>query len=262
MSRLKLRASLPLLLLLLQLLLLGGSLLAAAGRDEGAAGGAAESAWGLVGGSSGRFISPEHQACSWQLLLSAPGPAVGSELSLRCRGPDGERHQCAYRGEPGRCAAYAARGSHYWKQVLGGLRKKRRPCQDPAPLKARLCAGKKGHGAELRLVPRASPPAGPTAAGLPRDPKPRVRSRGGPREPAIGPPARVPPPSSTRSKRKPSEKKTKGGWRKAVSDPDEERLLGTGRDPDGLDENAKLTETYCAEKWHSLCNFFVSFWNG
>ncbi|XP_037012505.2 fibroblast growth factor-binding protein 3 [Artibeus jamaicensis] len=259
MSPLRLQASLP--LLQLQLLLLGGCLPTAAGRNVGAAGGAAESARGLAGGSSGRFISPEHQACRWQLLLSAPGPAVGSELSLRCRGPDGERHQCAYRGEPGRCAAYAARGSHYWKQVLGGLRKKRRPCQDPAPLKARLCAGKKGHGAELRLVPRASPPAVPTAAGLPRDPKPRARSRGRPREPAIGPAARVPSPSSPRSKRKPSEK-AKGERSKVVSDPDEERLLGAGPDPDGLDENAKLTETYCAEKWHSLCNFFVSFWNG
>ncbi|XP_053779006.1 fibroblast growth factor-binding protein 3 [Desmodus rotundus] len=260
MSALRLRASLP--PPLLQLLLLGGSLLAASGRDEGAAGGAAELSRALAGGSSGRFVSPERQACSWQLRLSAPGPAAGGELALRCRGPDGERHQCAYRGEPGRCAAYAARGSLYWKQVLGGLRKKRLPCHDPAPLKARVCAGKKGRGAELRLVPGTSPPAGPTAAGFPRDPKPRVRSRGRPGEPAISRAARVPPPPSTHSKGKPSEKKTNGGKRKAVSDPDEERFLGTGPDPDGLDENAKLTETYCAEKWHSLCNFFVSFWNG
>ncbi|EPY82003.1 hypothetical protein CB1_000689020 [Camelus ferus] len=49
---------------------------------------------------------------------------------------------------------------------------------------------------------------------------------------------------------------------KAASDPDAEPPLGTRSDPDGLDENAKLTETYCAEKWHSLCNFFVNFWNG
>ncbi|XP_054428441.1 fibroblast growth factor-binding protein 3 [Pteronotus mesoamericanus] len=254
MGPLRLRASLS--------LLLGGYLLAAARRDEKLAGTAAESARGPAGSSSGRFISPEHQACSWQLLLSAPGPAVGSELSLRCQGRDGVRHQCAYRGQPERCAAYAARGSHYWKQVLGGLRKKRRPCQDPAPLKARLCAGKKGHGSDLRLVPRASLPAGPTAAGFLRDPKPRARGRGRPREPAIGPAARVPLPPSTRPQGKLSEKKTKGGKRKAALDPEEERLLGIGPNSDGLDENTKLTETYCAEKWHSLCNFFVSFWNG
>ncbi|KAM7073247.1 fibroblast growth factor-binding protein 3 [Molossus nigricans] len=261
MSPLRLRASFSLLLLLL-LLLLGGCLLAAARRDEEAAGSAAESVRGPAGGSSGRFISLARHACSWQLLLPAPGRAVGSELSLRCQGPDGERQQCAYHGEPQRCAAYAARGSHYWKQVLGRLRKKRRPCQDPAPLKARLCAGKKGHGAELRLVSPASPPASPTAAGFSRDFKPRARSRERPREPAIRPASRVPPPPSARPKGKPLEKKTKGSKRKVASDPDDERLLGTGPDPDGLDENAKLTETYCAEKWHSLCNFLVSFWNG
>ncbi|XP_042815872.1 fibroblast growth factor-binding protein 3 [Panthera tigris] len=259
MSPRRQRASVPL-LLLLPLLLLGGCLLVAARRDKGAAGSAAQPAPGPAGGSSGRFVSPERHACSWQLLLPAPGPAAGSELALRCQDPDGARHQCAYRGDPERCAAYAARGAHYWKQVLGGLRKKRRPCQDPAPLKARVCAGKKGHGAELRLVPHASSPARPTAAGFPPDPKPRARSRGRLREPAPRPSggARLPAGASPRGK--PSE--TNGGKRKAASDPDQERPLGTGPDPDGLDENAKLTETYCAEKWHSLCNFFVNFWNG
>ncbi|XP_040110449.1 fibroblast growth factor-binding protein 3 [Oryx dammah] len=257
MSPLRWRASLSL------LLLLGGCLLAAAGRKQGAAAVAAESASGSAGGSSGRFVSPERHSCSWQLLPPAPGPEAGSELALRCQGPDGARHQCAYRGEPGRCAVYAARRSHYWKQVLSGLRRKRRPCHDPAPLKARLCAGKKGRGAELRLVPQAFPVVSPkAAAGLTRDPKPRARSRGQPREPALGPVAGAPPLPSAPPKRKPSEQKPNGGKRKAAWDPDEERPLGTGPDPDGLDENAKLTDTYCAEKWHSLCNFFVNFWNG
>ncbi|KAM8911563.1 fibroblast growth factor-binding protein 3 [Lycaon pictus] len=259
MRPLRLGASLS--LLLLQLLLLAGCLVVAARRDKGLAGRVAEPAPGPAGRSSGRFVSPERHACSWQLLLRAPGPAAGSELALRCRDPAGARQQCAYRGEPERCAAYAARGSHYWKQVLGGLRRKRRPCRDPAPLKARLCAGKEGHGAELRLVPRASSPARPTAAGFPRDPKPRAGSRGPPREPAPGSATAARLPASTSPRGKPSEK-SKAGKRKAASDPGVERPLGTRPEPDGLDENAKLTETYCAEKWHSLCNFFVNFWNG
>ncbi|XP_008577836.1 PREDICTED: fibroblast growth factor-binding protein 3 [Galeopterus variegatus] len=234
---------------LLLLWLLGGCLFAAARRVKGAAGSAAEPAPGPPGGSSGRFVSPEQHACSWQLLLPVPGAAADSELALRCRGPDGARHQCAYRGEPERCSAYAARRSRYWKQVLGRLRKKRRPCHDPAPLQARRCAGQKGHGAELRLVHRASPPSGPTVAGFPG-------------EPASGPAARAPPPASALPREEPSERKTKGDKRKAATDPDEERPMGTGPDPDGLDENAELTETYCAEEWHSLCNFFVNFWNG
>ncbi|NP_001245285.1 fibroblast growth factor-binding protein 3 precursor [Sus scrofa] len=256
MGLLRLRRSLSL------LLLLGGCLLAAARRDQRAAASTAESAPGPVGGSSGRFVSPERHACSWQLLQPAPGPSAGSELALRCQAPDGAQHQCAYRGEPWRCAAYAARSSLYWKQVLGGLRRKPRPCHDLSPLKARLCAGKKGHGAELRLVPHESAPADPIASGFPRDSKLPARSRGRPREPAPGPGARAPPPPSAPPIGKPSEKKTKWGKRKAALDPEEEQTLGTWPDPDGLDENAKLTETYCAEKWHSLCNFFVNFWNG
>ncbi|XP_004369983.1 fibroblast growth factor-binding protein 3 [Trichechus manatus latirostris] len=246
----------------LSLLVLGGCLLAAAQRDKGAARSAAQPAVISAGRSSGRFISPEQHACSWQLLLPTPGAAAGSELALSCQGPDGARYQCVYHAEPERCAAYAGRGAHYWKQVLGRLRKNRLPCHDPVRLRSRLCYGKKGHDAELRLAPRASPPAGPTSAGFPGEPKPRARGRGRAREHAPGPAAGAPPPTSTPSKQRPSEKKTKGGRRKGISILDEERPLGTGLDLDGPDENAELTETYCAEKWHSLCNFFVNFWNG
>nr|XP_008530609.1 PREDICTED: fibroblast growth factor-binding protein 3 [Equus przewalskii] len=196
MSALRLRASLSL------LLLLGGCVLSAVRRDKGRAGSAAELALGPAGPSSGRFVSPERHACSWQLLLPGPRPAAGSELALRCQGPAGTRLHCAY------------------------------------------------------------PPAGPTAGSFPRDLKPGAGSQGRPQEPAPGPPAGARPPPSAPPKEKPSEKKTKDGKRKAASDPEEERPLGTGPDPDGLDENAKLTETYCAEEWRSVCNFFVSFWNG
>ncbi|XP_006147763.1 fibroblast growth factor-binding protein 3 [Tupaia chinensis] len=90
----------------------------------------------------------------------------------------------------------------------------------------------------------------------------RGRSRGRSREPEPGPAAGAPPPPNAPPKEKLPERKTKGGKRKAASDPVEERPMATGPDPDGLDGNAELTETYCAEKWHSVCNFFVNFWNG
>ncbi|XP_012578862.1 PREDICTED: fibroblast growth factor-binding protein 3 [Condylura cristata] len=245
----------------LMLLLLSTCLLASAGSAKGVAGRASERVPGPAGGSSGRFVSPERHACSWQLLLSAPGREAGSELALRCQGPDGARHHCAYRGEPERCADYAARRSHYWKQVLSGLRKKRLPCHDPAPLKARLCAGKKGHRAELRLVPQGFSPARSTALVIRPEPKPWAKGRGRPRGRSLGPSAWAPPPPSMAPKGKPSEE-AKAGKRKAASDHDVGLSPGTQPDPDGLEENAKLTETYCAEKWHSLCNFFVNFWNG
>ncbi|XP_054975481.1 fibroblast growth factor-binding protein 3 [Sorex araneus] len=224
----------------LLLLLCGGCRLAVSRRDQEPA----------PGPSRGRFVSPERHACSWQLLLPAPGPA---ELALHCRGPDGAHQVCAYRGAPERCAAYAARRALYWKQVLGALRRRRRPCHDPAPLRARLCAGGKGQGAELRLWPAASPPAG-----FSPEPKARARSRGRPRK---APPERAegaPPPRPREKLPRP----TQGGKKKVASEPEDDRARGTRADPDGLDENAQLAETYCAEKWHSLCDFFVNFWNG
>ncbi|XP_055986415.1 fibroblast growth factor-binding protein 3 [Sorex fumeus] len=228
---------------LLLLLLCGGCRPAVSRRAEEPA----------PGPSRGRFVSPEGHACSWQLLLPAPGPA---ELALRCRGPDGAHQACTYRGAPERCAAYPARRALYWKQVLGALRRRRRPCQDPAPLRARLCAGRKGPGAELRLRPAAPPPAG-----LSREPKARARSRGRPRQ-AQPERAQGAPPSPPREKLPP--RPTQVGKKKAVvaSDPEHPPARGTPADPDGLDGNAQLAGTYCAEKWHSLCDFFVNFWNG
>lgn len=228
--------SLPLVLLLL----CGGCVVAASRRDTEPA----------PSPTRGRFVSPERHSCSWRLLLPITGVA---ELALRCQGPDGAYQQCTYSGTPERCTAYAARRAHYWKQVLGALRRKRSPCLEPAPLQARVCAGRKGQGAELRLRSAASPPAS-----FPPDPKPRVRSRGRSRNPHLKR-SKGTPPSQSREKHSGV---TQGGKKKMDSEAEKGQNLGTRADPDGLDENAQLTETYCAEEWHSLCDFFVNFWNG
>ncbi|XP_023571942.1 fibroblast growth factor-binding protein 3, partial [Octodon degus] len=89
----------------------------------------------------------------------------------------------------------------------------------------------------------------PGAPDFPEEPEPRARSRG--RAGSSAPKGKTP------------EKKTRGGKRKAAPAPGQERPAGTRPDPDDSpDANAELVETYCAEKWHSLCNFFVNFWNG
>ncbi|XP_050998744.1 fibroblast growth factor-binding protein 3 [Acomys russatus] len=224
------------------LLLLGSCLLSAAGRDKGAVGREAAPASGPTGGSTGRFVSPEQHTCSWQLLVPAPGTPTGGEVALRCQAPGGARLQCAYYGHPERCATSGARGAHYWRRLLGALRRRPRPCLDPAPLPLRLCARKKG-GAELHpsVRPAVQPP-------------PRTRSRARPRQPGRS--------SSSQAEERPTQAKTQAGGRKAGSDLVPEPPAAAGLKPDGLDQNAELTETYCAEKWHSLCNFFVNFWNG
>ncbi|XP_075390211.1 fibroblast growth factor-binding protein 3 [Tenrec ecaudatus] len=224
----------------LWLLVLGGCLLAAARRDPGAPDRA----------SSGRFVGPEQHACGWRLV----GGAAGRELALSCQGPGGASYQCVYPGPPPRCAPSAARRARYWKRLLGRLRREPLPCRAAARPRAHLCAA-------ARPASRAPPRARPAVAGFPREPQPGARGQGRPREPAPRPAPGAWPPASTPSKEKPSKKDTQGG-KKGVSSPDVEPPGGTGLDLDGLDANTKVAETYCAEKWHSLCRFFVNVWNG
>ncbi|XP_052028404.1 fibroblast growth factor-binding protein 3 [Apodemus sylvaticus] len=230
------------------LLLLGGCLLSAAGRNKGAAGREVSRASGSTDGSSGRFVSPEQHVCRWQLLVPAPGTPAGGELALRCQTPGGASLHCAYRGHPERCAATGARRAHYWRRLLGALRRRPRPCLDAAPLPPRLCAHKTA-GAELR------PPAHPSLPARPSEqPRPRARSGARSRQSVRSP--------SSQPEKKPLLVKSNSGGRKPGSGRVAEPPAAAGLQPNGLDQNAELTETYCAEKWHSLCNFFVNFWNG
>lgn len=230
------------------LLLLGSCLLSAAGRDKGAASREVARTSGPRDGSSGRFVSPEQHACSWQLLVPAPGTPTGGELALRCQTPGGASLHCAYRGHPERCAATGARRAHYWRRLLGALRRRPRPCLDSAPLPPRLCAHKTA-GAELHQLAHRSLPSRPN-----EQPQPRARSRARPRQSVRS--------SSSQPEKKPLLVKSNSGGRKAGSDPVPEPPAAAGLQPNGLEQNAELTETYCTEKWHSLCNFFVNFWNG
>lgn len=173
------------------LLLLGGCLLAAAGRKQGAAGIAAESASGSAGGSSGRFVSPERHTCSWQLLPARPRARSRQRAGAALpKGPDGALHQCAYRGEPRRCAVYAARRSHYWEAgaepaaqeaaALPTPRRSRPACAPARRAVARSCAG-----APVGRHPQSS-------GGLNQDPEAPGRGPGAAPEPALGPVAGAP----------------------------------------------------------------------
>ncbi|XP_067409073.1 fibroblast growth factor-binding protein 3 [Emydura macquarii macquarii] len=213
---------------------------------------------------SGQFSTREQHVCSWQLV---PGEEA-TELRLSCRAPGGggsEGLQCVYRGQPERCAAYPAKGRQYWKQILGKLRRKRHPCQDSSPLKARLCSSKKGPPeAQLRLVPPS--PSAPGAAGDPA--RGRAKGRGQAHE---APTLQQPEAAGAKAMSSGAhlgalENRGKAGKRKGGPGsplPPEERPPTAGGSPEPPTELAEdLAETYCAEQWHSLCSFFVNFWNG
>ncbi|XP_066478758.1 fibroblast growth factor-binding protein 3 [Tiliqua scincoides] len=221
---------------------------------------------------SGQFYTREKHLCSWQLISEEDATL----LQLGCHQAGGDRHkeqQCIYRGQPELCAAYGSKGRQFWKQILGKLRRKRHPCQDRSPLQSRLCSSKKGAlEAQLHLVPSASSTEAPvtteTAAkgrskgkGHIKDTPKQQKPPQAPRDRVISNPAKAGALDKQRSK---------AGKRKGTSSSSVAPAQPVSQQPTAAMEgnepptelNTSVAEAYCEEKWHSLCNFFVNFWNG
>ncbi|XP_074855644.1 fibroblast growth factor-binding protein 3 [Carettochelys insculpta] len=219
----------------------------------GAAGGKAERP--AAGPQSGQFSTREQHVCRWQLARGEEA----AELQLSCQAPGGggsEGLRCAYRGQPERCAAYAAQSRQYWKQIVGKLRRKRHPCLESGPLKARLCA-KGPPEAQLRPAPpspAASPARGRAKSRTQEAPTPQQQQPGAPGAKALSGGAHAGSPG----------KRGKAGKRKGGSPaPPEARPPTAGASPEPpVEPSEDPAVTYCADQWHSLCSFFVNFWNG
>ncbi|KAG7462454.1 hypothetical protein MATL_G00185030 [Megalops atlanticus] len=133
-----------------------------------------------------------------------------------------ESYQCRYMGQPDLCPSYGAKSSQYWKQVVGKLKKKRNACEGEKVLKTRTCK-KAPVEAHLRLEERATEDWG----------KERVE-------------------------------------KKLLADPEpsEKEKVSLVEERDGLGEvndgsqAMEPVENYCADGWHSVCSFFVKFFDG
>ncbi|XP_060624720.2 fibroblast growth factor-binding protein 3 [Anolis sagrei] len=217
---------------------------------------------------SGQFSTSKKHLCTWQ-LASGDG---GTEIQLSCHPPgedSSQGQQCVYRGQPELCPAYNSKGRQFWKQILGKLRKKHHPCKETSPLKSRLCSGKKGGSeAQLHLVVasfsteapvtvESTTKVRPKGKGRPKDPPSQQKA---PRDRAQGSPGKA----DTPDKRNKGEKR-KGGPNPSAAPtqaPNRQLTAIVGGSEQPTELNADAVEAYCEEKWHSLCNFFVNFWNG
>lgn len=220
---------------------------------------------------TGQFSTHDKHLCSWQLI---PGEEA-TEIHLNCHqlGEDrGTGQRCIYRGQPESCAAYRSKGRQFWKQILGKLRRKHHPCQDSNPLKSRLCSSKKGASeAELQLVPptltTAPPVAESTAKGKSKGKAHAQGDQPAPQKPPLAPRARV---ATSPAKADAPDKRGKGGKKKITPTSSVTPTHPASSRPTAVVEstgqptelNADVAAAYCEEKWHSLCNFFVNFWNG
>ncbi|XP_025028661.1 fibroblast growth factor-binding protein 3 [Python bivittatus] len=217
---------------------------------------------------SGQFSTRDKHLCSWQ-LISGEGE---TELQISCHPAEGEAQWCVYRGQPELCAAYSAKGRQFWKQILGKLRRKRHPCQDTSPLKSRLCSSKKeASEAQLHLV--HTTPTTDILVATASVSQGRAKGKGhaknlsaSQRSSQVSRDMIITNPAKNGALRK----QKKGGKRKGNPNSTAAPTHPPHRQPTAVVEgtlqptelNADVVDTYCEEKWHSLCNFFVNFWNG
>nr|XP_033798861.1 fibroblast growth factor-binding protein 3 [Geotrypetes seraphini] len=197
---------------------------------------------------AGQLSTKEKHACTWNIN----GDQVVS-LVVSCTEPDNSSYQCTYEGEPQLCPAYSTKAKQYWKQILGRIKKMARACEEKT-LKSRVCKKAPAAESQLTLVQKGTSAQAEKERG-------KGRKRGRAKETVQVPGA------------EPMEKGGKAGRRepssKASQSPNPPTAAPTNLSTSAREVNDELSEfsedlaeTYCAEKWHSLCSFFVNFWNG
>ncbi|XP_075697526.1 LOW QUALITY PROTEIN: fibroblast growth factor-binding protein 3 [Rhinoderma darwinii] len=203
---------------------------------------------------SGQFSTKHKHECSWEIVGDGT-----VNLSVICNVPDSSSYNCTYEGEPQKCPLYATKAKQYWKQILGKFKKMKNVCEDNT-MKSRLC--KKTEAVESQL----SKLGGDMVVD-----KAKTKGNGRIKEPgkdqegrARGPEGNENVGAEKRSGTKKKKPDTKVNLKPQPSTSPFGLDLTTVREvnDDIVELNENLAETYCADKWHSVCSFFVNFWNG
>ncbi|XP_072280791.1 fibroblast growth factor-binding protein 3 [Pyxicephalus adspersus] len=205
---------------------------------------------------SGQFTTKHKHVCTWEIV----GEATVS-LSLSCNEPTGGSYNCTYEGEPQRCPLYASKAKQYWKQILGRFKKMKNICEDKT-LKSRLC--KKSEAVQSQLRRQESNTALELEKGKPKG-KGRLREAsvglgGSPVNPEVNENAGAEKKSGVKKKKHDSKshQNSHPSTLPSMPVPTAPREVND----DIIEQNENLADTYCAEKWHSLCSLLVNFWNG
>ncbi|XP_056385402.1 fibroblast growth factor-binding protein 3 [Hyla sarda] len=201
---------------------------------------------------AGKLSTKHKHECSWEIV----GDTTVS-LLVTCTVPSSSTYNCTYEGEPQKCPLYATKAKQYWKQIFGKFKKMKNVCEEKT-LKSRLC--KKTEAVESQLLKLGGEVLVDKAKGKIRTKEPGKVPEGREKDPEGNENVGAEKKSGTK-KRKPDTKSNL----KPIPSPSPSGLdLTTVQEvnDDIVELNENLAEAYCAEKWHSLCSFFVNFWNG
>lgn len=201
---------------------------------------------------AGQFSTKHKHECSWEIVGDAT-----VNLSITCNVQGGSSYNCTYEGEPHKCPLYTTKAKQYWKQILGKFKKMKNVCEDKT-LKSRLC--KKTEAVESQLLK------------LGGDLVDKAKGKSRVKESGKEPEGRTKHPEGNKNV---DAAEKKSGTTKKKPDVKSDLKPHLPPSPSGLELttirvvnddivelNENLAETYCAEKWHSVCSFFVNFWNG
>uniref|UniRef100_A0A3Q1EB93 Fibroblast growth factor binding protein 3 n=1 Tax=Acanthochromis polyacanthus TaxID=80966 RepID=A0A3Q1EB93_9TELE len=183
---------------------------------------------------SGELSTKDGHRCTWQ----TSGESLVS-LVVNCSTEtlgELQRYWCRYAGKPDLCQAYGVKSSQYWKQLVGKLKKRQNACEGEKVLKAKTCK-KAPAEAHMKLAQRSG-----------EDEK-KVGKEGGKKKGVAG------------------GKSSDGGKvekKKKKEDEEDKKMEDrTGlEDDEGVMNDMEPVQSYCSEGWHSVCSFFVKFFEG
>ncbi|KAM3606028.1 uncharacterized protein V6R79_009560 [Siganus canaliculatus] len=138
------------------------------------------------------------------------------------------RYWCRYAGKPELCQAYGVKSSQYWKQLVGKLKKRQNACDGEKVLKAKTCK-KAPAEAHMKLAQRGG------AGGEEEEEVEAERKAGG---------------------------KKRGKEEKRRKKEEEEEKRSAEEEEEGLLNDMEPVQSYCSEGWHSVCAFFLKFFEG
>ncbi|XP_056333015.1 fibroblast growth factor-binding protein 1 [Danio aesculapii] len=187
---------------------------------------------------SGQLSTKDGHRCTWETLER--GANIVLQVSCSVAGEDGLKppYTCQFAGKPQECSIYSSQSSQYWKQVVSKLKKRNNACEGEKVLKTRLCK-KAPSASHMKLTERSGEETTTHMSEGMQDGKRKTD---------------VP------------AKKEKDVQKEEKEEEEEEKKKDEDDGVGGIvnDEFSDMEPgvSYCGEGWHSVCRFFVKFFDG
>lgn len=180
---------------------------------------------------SGQLSTKDGHRCTWETLERG----ANILLQVSCSDPEEEGlkppYTCQFAGKPQECSVYSTQSSQYWKQVVSKLKKRKNACEGEKVLKTRLCK-RAPSASHMKLTERSGEETTThISEGTQEESKHKTEA----------------PVRKEKEKEEDVKKEEDEGFGEVLND--------------GISDMGPAV-SYCGEGWHSVCSFFVKFFDG